>query len=182
MSASDRSPPRRARRGFTLVEVLVSTTLLGLLMLAVLTSFVFLLRSQQSLANYTDMNADARRLLELLSRDTRSATTVTDFTATSLTLVVPVDTAGGTGEVTYDFDPADSVMRRTAAGATVTLATGVDAFRFTYLNGNNAVTTSLAELKQVQLSLHLARTVSLATTSQYVISAQYTLRAKPTSH
>lgn len=189
MSASDltRAPSAgagrtRDRRGLSLVEVLVSTSLLGLLMAAILSSFVFLLQGEQSLANYNTMNADARTLLELLGRDAKSATTVTNFTATSLTLVVPTNTSGGTQEVTYEYDAANRSCVRLAGGATRTLVPNVTTLSFRYLNGNNAVTTSLAELKQVQLSLRIVRRVSSSSNSQYVISAQYTLRAKRTAY
>ena len=177
-----RSSAQQRNSGLSLVEVLVATTLLGLLMTAVLSSFVFLLRGQTSLANYAAMNADSRKLLELLARDTRSATAVTNFTSTSLTLTVPLNTAGTTQDVTYEFDAAAGSFVREIAGATTTLATGVDGFSFRYFNSNNATTSSLAELKQVQLSLRLVRSIAFAYASQYVISAQYTLRAKPTAH
>lgn len=180
MSASDTR--RRSTRGLTLMEVLMSTSLLGLLMTAVLSSFVFLVQGEQSLANYNSMNAGARELLELLSRDAKSATGVTNFTATSLTLTVPVNTSGGTQEVTYELDPATDSCVREAGGVERRLVGNVTSFSFRYLNSNNAVTTSLAELKQVQLSLRIVRRVSFTSTSQYVISAQYTLRAKPTAH
>lgn len=187
MSASEPAPavrPLRARRarGLTLVEVLISTTLLGILLAAVLGSFVFLLQGEQSLANYNTMNADARELLELLGRDAKSATTVTNFTTTSLTLVVPTNTSGGTQEVTYEYNAAAGSCVRTAGGTTRTLVPNVTTLSFRYLNGNNVVTASLAELKQVQLSLRIVRRVSSSSNSQYVISAQYTLRAKRTAY
>lgn len=177
-----RLPHRRRSAGLTLIEVLVSTGLLGTLMAAVLSSFVFMLRGEQSLANYTTMNSEARQLLELMSRDAKSAVAVTNFTSTSLTLTVPSNKSGGTTDVTYEFDAGTNSFIREIGGATRTLVSDVDSFAFRYLNSQNSVTTSLAELKQVQLSLRIVRTVSLATTSQYVISAQYTLRAKPTAH
>jgi prepilin-type N-terminal cleavage/methylation domain-containing protein len=184
MSASRPPSPvrRRGIRGLTLVEVLISVSLLGLLMTAVLSSFVFLLQGEQSLGNYNAMNADARELLEYLSRDAKSASAVTNFTGTSLTLTVPVNTSGGTQDVTYEFDAAADSCVREAGGVRRALVSDVESFSFRYLNSNNAVTTSLAELKQVQLSLRIVRRVSFSTNSQYVISAQYTLRAKPTAH
>lgn len=180
MSAFEQRP--RRERGLSLVEVLVSTSLLGMLMAAVLSSFVFLLQGEQSIANYNSMNADARELLELLSRDAKSATTVTNFTAQSLTLTVPLNTTGGTQDVTYEFDAATDSCVRDAGGVRRTLVPNVGDFTFRYLNGNNSITTSLAELKQVQLSMRIVRRVSFSSNSQYVISAQYTLRAKPTAH
>lgn len=183
MSASEPLPSRRSRTsGLTLVEVIVAMTLLGLLITAVLSSFIFILRGERSLAHYTEMNAEARAMLELLGRDAKSAVAVTNFTDTSLTLVVPTNTSGGTAEVTYEFDAAADSLVREIGGQTSTLVEDVSEFAFRYLNSNNVVTTSLVELKQVQLSLRILRSVSRASTSQYVISAQYTLRAKPTAH
>ncbi|MBA4136273.1 MAG: hypothetical protein C0518_03030 [Opitutus sp.] len=181
MSASE-PVRRRPHRGLTIVEVLVSTSLLGMLMAAVLSSFVFLMQGEQSIANYNSMNADARELLELLSRDAKSATTVTNFTATSLTLTVPLNTSGGTQDVTYEFDAATDSCIREVGGVRRTVVPNIGSFSFRYLNSNNSVTASLAELKQVQLSMRIVRRVSFSSNSQYVISAQYTLRAKPTAH
>ncbi|MDD3180961.1 MAG: prepilin-type N-terminal cleavage/methylation domain-containing protein [Opitutaceae bacterium] len=169
--------------GLTLVEVMISMTLLGLLMSAVLSSFIFILRGEQSLANYNTMNAEARTLLELLGRDSRSATDVTNFSASSLTLVVPQDTSGNTQEITYEYDGSNGVLFRQVGSATERiLIRDITSFNFNYFNGHRDATTSLAELKQVQLTLRITKEVSQAATSQYVISAQYTLRAKPTSH
>jgi len=181
MSASERTP-LRSRRGLTLTEVLVASSLIGILMSAVLSSFVFLLQGEQSLGNYSAMNSSARGLLELLGRDAKSAISVTNFTATSLTMVVPTNTTGGTQQVTYELDAANNTCVRIAGGTTRTLVTDVTEFSFRYLNSNNVVTNSLAELKQVQLSLRMVRRVSSSSNSQYVISAQYTLRAKPTAY
>ena len=182
MWAFEHRSARARHAGLTLVEVIVAMTLLGLLIAAVLSSFIFILRGERSLANYTEMNAEARGMLELLGRDAKSAVAVTNFTATSLTLVVPTTTGGATTEVTYEFDAAADSLVREIGGQTTTLVKDVSDFAFRYLNSNNVVTTSLAELKQVQLSLRILRNVSQASTSQYVISAQYTLRAKPTAH
>ncbi len=173
---------RRGRLGFTLVEVMVSTSLLGMLMIAVLSSFIFTIRSEQALTNYNLMNTEARGLLELLSRDSKCALDVTNFTASSVTMVIPLDTDSHTTSVTYGYDSSAGTVSRETGGVTRTLATNVSSFTFSYYNGLNIATTSLVELKQIQLTLRLARTVSLATTSQYVISAQYTMRSKPTSH
>ena len=64
----------------------------------------------------------------------------------------------------------------------VTLARDVHTFAFFYANGNNVETASLVEVKQVQLSLRILRLVASSITSEYVISAQFTMRAKSTAH
>ncbi len=154
-----------------------------LLTLALLTSYVFIARGDRSLQNYGDMNAQARKLLEKLGADLRGATDVTNFTATSLTLTVPTNLAGTTTQdVVWDYDSAGGTVTRQDTTSTKTFARDVQTFAFYYANGNNVETTSLVEVKQVQLSLRMLRLVASSLTSEYVISAQFTMRAKSTTH
>ena len=175
--------PRR-RAAFSLVELLISLTLVMMLTLALLTSYVFIARGDQSLQNYGDMNSQARKLLERLGEDLRAATDVTDFTATSLTLSVPTNTAAtATEDVVWEYDSVTGYVTRQAGTADpVVYARDVQVFAFYYANGNNVETASLVEVKQVQVSLRMVRMVASTITSQYVISAQFTMRAKSTSH
>lgn len=174
---------RHRRAGFTLVELLISLTLVMMLTLALLTSYVFIARGDRSLQNYGDMNAQARKLLDQLGQDLRAATDVTDFTVSSLTLSVPTNTAGtATEDVIWDYDSVAGTVTRQSGAQTTTLARDVHTFAFFYANGNNVQTTSLVEVKQVQLSLRMLRLVASAVTSEYVISAQFTMRAKSTAH
>lgn len=182
MSAGPREPRRAG--GFSLVELLISLALVMMLMLALLTSYVFIARGDQSLQNYGEMNAQARKLLDRLGEDLRAATDVTNFTATSLTLTVPANPAGtSTQDVTWDYNSVNGTVTRQAGGAAAaTLARDVETFTFYYTNGNNVATTSLVEVKQVQLSMRMLRLVASSVTSEYVISAQFTMRAKSTAH
>ena len=171
------------RTGFSLVELMISLTLIMMLTLALLSSYVFIARGDRSLQNYGDMNAQARRLLEILGRDLRSATDVTNFTITDLALVVPTNPAATAVEdVFWDFDSVAGTVTRQDSSSTVTYARDVSTFEFYYANGNNVQTTSLVEVKQVQLSLRMLRLVASTVTSEYVISTQFTMRAKSTAH
>jgi type II secretory pathway component PulJ len=182
MSAG-RHDSRRPRAGFSLVELLISLTLIMLLTLALLTSYLFIARGDQSLQNYGEMNAQARKLLEQLGADLRAATDVANFTESNLTLILPTSPAAtAMQDVTWDFDSVDGTVTRQDDSGTSTLARDVHTFGFYYANGNNVQTTSLVEVKQVQLSLRMLRLVALSVTSEYVISAQFTMRAKSTAH
>jgi len=181
MSAGRHEPGRT--RAFSLVELLISLTLVMLLTLALLTSYVFIARGDRSLQNYGEMNAQARKLLEQLGQDLRAATNVTNFTASTLTLSVPTNTTGTTTQdVTWDFNSVAGTVTRQDNTGIATLARDVHEFSFYYANNNNVATTSLVEVKQVQLSLRMLRLVAAAITSEYVISAQFTMRAKSTAH
>jgi type II secretory pathway pseudopilin PulG len=182
MSAGRPTNSRR-RAAFSLVELLISLTLVMMLTLALLTSYIFILRGDRSLQNYDEMNAQARKLLERLGEDLRAATDVTNFTANTVTLTVPTNQAATTSQdVTWEFNSVDRTVLRQDASGTATFAKDVNDFSLYYANGNNVQTTSLVEVKQVQLSMRMLRLVASAVTSEYVISAQFTMRAKSTTH
>lgn len=182
MSGGRRSS-RRREAGFSLVELLISLSLIMMLTLALLTSYVFILRGDQSLTNYAGMNAQARQMLEILGSDLRTATDVTNFTASSLTISVPTTAAATTThDVVWEYDAGAGTFSRQDSSGTKVYARDVSTFSFLYYNGNNVATTSLVEVKQVQVSLRMLRLVASAVTSEYVISAQFTMRAKSTAH
>lgn len=173
----------RRRAGFSLLELLISLTLIMLLTLALLTSYLFIARGDRSLQNYGDMNAQARKLLEQLGQDLRAATDVVNFTPSSLTLTLPANPAGtSTKDVVWEYDSAAGIVTRQDISQLTTLARDVQTFGFRYTNGNNVTTTSLVEVKQVQLTMRMLRLVASSITSEYVISAQFTMRAKSTAH
>lgn len=101
----------QSRGGFTLVEVLISTTLAGAILAAVLSSYVFLGRNLMRLANYHTLETKSHDALVRLQSDLSLAhgvKTGTRPTATTVTLVLPA------GEVTYTYDSATSSLRRQA--------------------------------------------------------------------
>ncbi len=162
---------------------MISLTLVLLLTLALLTSYVFIARGDRSLTNYGDMNSQARKLLEQLGQDMRSATDVVNFTSTNIDVLVPtVPDASATQDVVWNFDPVSGIVTRQDRTGTQTFARDVQTFAFYYYDGNSALTTSLVQVKQVQLSLRMLRLVASTITSEYVISAQFTMRAKSTTH
>ena len=183
MSAGPRNTYPRRGGGFSLVELMISLTLIMMLTLALLTSFTFIARGDRSLTNYGDMNSQARKLLEQLGQDLRGATDVVDFTSSTLTLTVPTNTAAtATQTVVWNFDSLDGTVTRLDNSGTKTWARDVEVFSFYYYNGVNAATTSLIEVKQIQLSMRMLRLVASTITSEYVISAEFTMRAKSTTH
>lgn len=175
---------KATRRGFTLVEVLIATSLATILTLAALTSFLFTIRGERSLANYSEMNAKARKVLEQMGRDFRSAGDVPagGFTSTSVLIKVPTDSSATSWQdVTWTYDSGAKTVTRTTGGVSTVYATNVSSFAFSFYNISSNTPGNDVELKQIQLSMRILRTVESATTSEYVISAQYTLRSKSTT-
>jgi prepilin-type N-terminal cleavage/methylation domain-containing protein len=173
------------QRGFTLVEIMISTTLASFLTLAALTSFLFTVRGEMSLANYSEMNSKARKTLEQMGEDFRSAgdVPVGGFSSTSVTCSVPLDsTASSWQNVVWAYDANAKTLTRTVGGVSTTYATNVSSFLFTFYNVAGNTPGNDVELKQIQLSMRILRNVGTITTSEYVISAQFTLRAKSTTN
>jgi len=79
---------RGARRGFTLVEVLISSSLAAFILTGVLTCFLFLGRSGANIQNYSDMDGQARRGLEQFAQDIRQASSITWNGPSDVTLIV----------------------------------------------------------------------------------------------
>jgi prepilin-type N-terminal cleavage/methylation domain-containing protein len=173
---------RRRARGFTLVEVLIGSTLGSFILLGVLTTFLFLGRSGANLRNYSDMEAQARKALETFAEDTRQASAVTWNSANSVTLVV------NSTNITYAYIPSSGTFTRTSA-ATTTLLSGITSFSFlaysitgtaiTDYSTSSARTIANGLTKQIQISLSAARsTTTVSTATNIVLSARYVMRNK----
>ena len=179
-------------RGFTLVELLIGSTLAAIVMSAVLSSYVFLGRNLTRTANYQTLEAKGREALTYLRRDfalAQAVKTGTTPTATSVTLVLPA------GEVTYAYSA--STLTRTAnfgANPSLTLLTNdfctCTAFAFQYytttggvpLDQNTATTYVPLSIKQIQagFTIQTPSTHSVSTRAIYqAVSSRFLLRNKP---
>ena len=186
MTITTHSPnPSDARvhsaRGFTLVEVMVGAALASAVLVAVLTTFLFLGRSGANLRNYNDMEAQARTSLEIFAEDTRQASGVTWTSSESVTLIVNATA------IVYSY-ASGKFIRKTSAGTKVLLS-GITNFTFSAydINGSaitdfstsTALTTANNSTKQLQISLSASRTnMTVTDATNIVLSARYVLRNK----
>lgn len=172
-------PARAGRRGFTLVEVMVGATISSFVLAAVLTAYLFIVRSGVNLVNYSEMEGQARTALELFAEDTRQASSITWNSAQSVTLLV------NGSSVVYQYDDTNKIFQRLVPGVTRNLLGGIQAFEFKAYNITGAE-LSLADLtaaskgtKQLQISLTAARTSqTVARATNTVLSARFILRNK----
>jgi Tfp pilus assembly protein PilW len=179
-------PLRRleGRAAFTLVEVLIAATLSSAVLAGILSTFLFMGRAGANLQNYSDMESQARRSLEVFAQDVRQASAISWNSSTSVTLTV------NSVAVLYRYDSTTAVFSRTVASATQALVTGIAPGTFA-LKGFNLsgvemplataanLTAASTSTKQLQISLEASRntrTVTVAT--NLVLSARYILRNK----
>lgn len=196
------------RRGFTLVEVLIGFALASIILTGVMTTFLMMTRTGVLAQNYTELEAEARKALETFSREARMAYDVGSYSSTSVTLKIPDTTENRTGNVTtsgaysvtYTFDRANSLFKRTGPPitnpsgtvSTTTLVTNVKQigtqdyiryFRYDntgYQDGSAGQTaTSTTEIKQIELNFIAQRSsTTVATATDKVLSARFILRNK----
>ncbi len=172
--------PRAPRGGFTLVEMMVGASLSSFILLGVLSTFLFLGRSGANLQNYSDMEAQARKGLELFAEDTRQASAITWSSATSLTLVV------NAANITYTYNSTTRIFSRNGAAMITNIRPGTFSFKSFNVTGAELPLATAANLtaagsstKQLQISLEASRTSrTVAAATNTVLSARFILRNK----
>lgn len=180
------APERRRapRRGFSLVEILVASSLATVVMAGVMTAFLFVGRTSVSLRNYADLETQARNAMETFAQDVRMSSGVVWNSAESLTLTIQQGNASV--PATYTYNPAARTFSRTIGTTTDILITSIRSFAF---NAYSIDTTAISlaaptaatntATKQIQISLETERiNRTLALHTNKVISARFVLRNK----
>jgi len=190
MTIFSKRPNRQGKRGFTLVEVMITVTLLALVLAGMIPAFTFFTKSIAGLANYTIMSSESRAGLERFSRDLHAVDSVSLANETEMTFKVSDEAGGST--VNYKFDPAAATLTRTVTDSggnvfTEILFEDVTEFELFYFNRLDVpldavadAGTLLLEMKSVQIRAVLLKKVITSDTTDYIISARFLMRNKPT--
>lgn len=157
------------------MEVLVATSLSAAVMLALISSFLYIGRSLSRLSSYQSLENEARKTLTYLRRDFATAQSIksgTMPTSTGVTLVLP------TGEVVYTYDTTTKKLRRQATfGVSTDLyllsnsTCECSAFAFAYYTTSDGAPTSQTSsttvvpysVKQIEVAFTLESPTSWAT-------------------
>lgn len=184
---------RNRRRGYTLVEVLISATLMAFVLTGILSTFLMLGRTGFNAGSYCIMEAEARRALETFSEEARLASNIVWNSSSSITLTVV--TSSTSYQVTYTYDPSTSgataqsfyrVLGTASSTATpLVLVRNVTDFafrRYKVVNGTDFAAANDLETKQIQITLRSIRTgVTAVAATNAVLSARVVLRNKVVS-
>lgn len=122
-------PPNRSA-GFTIVELLIGMSLALTIMIAVLSSYVFLARSFTrtiglGLLNQPTLEAQGRRALATFAQDVQMTSAIGTPTSSEITLTVPLST-GGTKNVTYYYNSTASAVSVYGVSAPANALTRID--------------------------------------------------------
>jgi prepilin-type N-terminal cleavage/methylation domain-containing protein len=194
--SSRQVPPVRSRAlhrpgeaGFTLVEVMIATTISSFVLLGVITTFLMIGRNGYNAANYSIMESEARRALEQFSEEARMANAIVWTDSNTITLTVA---GSSTYTVTYAYDSSTSgataqcfyrMLGAVGSGnSKLILVHNVTDFSFRRYKVINAVDYTASndlETKQIQITLRAVRTgVTTVATTNAVLSARVVLRNK----
>ncbi len=159
------------RRGFTLVEVLIASSILLTSVGAALSVFVSVNRSIYGLSDAIDLNARTRITQERVLFDVRSISKVTQADAQTFTGEFVEYGTGRTGTLSYSLVDNKLIRRITLTGEATQTTTIMEALqtaadlastsRFNYANRSGVATSTAAEVRSIQIGF-----VPLATNRQ----------------
>jgi hypothetical protein len=179
----------------SLVEVMVATAI-GMMVLASVASMsLYGARSSLALNNYTDLDSKSRYALDVISRELRQATAVTDFqiNGTNSWLTVTNATQGVTVTLTYNANQRTVTLDKTGQQTLTNLTecdqcnfglyqrtpwvTSTNVFFIPATNSSGAIDKSLCKL--VSLSWKCSRSImAQKVNTESVQAAQIVLRSK----
>jgi prepilin-type N-terminal cleavage/methylation domain-containing protein len=100
---------RPAAPGFTLIEVMISMSLLAIICTAVISAYLFLGRNLTRLVNVQQQQVQSRRALRVFTQDLSAAIQLTTMTSTQIALSKPA--GSGTATVTFRYANAPATDR-----------------------------------------------------------------------
>jgi len=171
MCISVKNDRNQGVEGFTLVELMIAMAVGGIVMAAVMTSFLSQHRSYLAQDDVVEMQQNVRVAMDMLTRDIRSAGY--DPTETGLGIIPTSDSQTLTFERYDDVGNVVETIRYTlysAFGGTVSaigrargigggalinqpLAENISQLEFQYLDKDGNVTATLADIRSIQVSI-----------------------------
>lgn len=188
------------RQGFTLTEVIIAMVLGSLMMAAVMSTFLLIVRSSQRVTNYTVMENEASRSLEVLAREIRMATSIVSTRADAVSgnehilskiqLKVPDEETDPANPTTYDVaywfrtetDGTQTLVRQVVGTAKIDeLVRNIDPKRaHNFVRYDQAPSFAINDYStnQIQLTMTVMNNYRglVAATTERVISAYFVLR------
>jgi prepilin-type N-terminal cleavage/methylation domain-containing protein len=171
----------RSASAFTLVELMVAIGLAGIIMAALMYSFIFCSRSFVAIGNYMDLDRASLETLDTMSKDIRQATSLQSFANNQL-----VFTDVNTNLLTYAWDSGSGLFTRSSGGTSTVLLKGCDYLDFDIFTkaplkngtfGFNTATNNASLCKLVNVTWRCSRTIiGLKVNTESVQTAQIVLR------
>ncbi|ADE54638.1 PilW family protein [Coraliomargarita akajimensis] len=172
------------RQGFTLVELLVTATLLGLVIAGTVSISIFFLKSNYSLGSAVVMLGEERLFIEQLGQDLRSANAVTNAQTNQLTLSVE-DPGGSTSTVVYAHSASSGVTtRQVDSGKARQILSNVSSITYRYYDASGGQVSGtmnvakLASIKRIEVGLEQSKNDGGRQRTESLTTTRFLLRRK----
>jgi len=180
-------PSRRHRRntaGFTLPEMMIGMTIGSMLLAGVLTTYIYLMKGFQAVANYREIHAGGRKAVDIFAKDVRAVSAITTFNSGSLTVSIPTNftssgTVLGTKTVTYVYRNSALYRTDSSTGNTDMLATNIYSLTWMLYDHIGSNTTLTSTAKGISIDVKLRKFVISQIQSEDYLSARLDMRNKP---
>jgi prepilin-type N-terminal cleavage/methylation domain-containing protein len=149
---------RKRQQGFTLMELVISVVLLGILSVVGANMIAGSFFTTRVISNEHLANAMARYAMERMAREIREISYDTSTGTLGVTVMQPsqlgFNKSGLGGTVTaISFSHTSPTLTMSMAGNTTPLATDITAFGLTYLDANEAITAMPGAVRHVRITL-----------------------------
>lgn len=169
--------------GFTLIELLIAMTIALVVITSISSAFISQRKTYAVQEQISEMQQNARAAMDMMSREIRMAgydpsgtlqrNDPTEaggipfvgipYDATQLEIVGDLDGDGGTTNanevIIYKFYNAsdanypNQIKRKTGSGYFQPFVENIEAFTFQYLDANGSVTTTTADIRQIDITI-----------------------------
>jgi hypothetical protein len=176
--------PRFSHKAFTVFEMLIAVSAASILMALVMGLYIFGLRSFNAIGNYTSMDANSRRALDLMLRELRQSSLVLGSQATGTNQWLKVATtipSAATNTFTWNTTTGDFTWDKTGQSMHK-LLTGCTNWSFAFYkrspnsSGDFLTTTVSKQTKLINMSWTCTRTNVFRINTENVITAEVVLR------
>lgn len=173
-----------------MVELIVSSGLLGMVLVSIVSTFMVFAAGSKGVAAYTEMSAQSRKALELFGRDLRAAEDVNKADQHNLSVDIPDNEFYDGQTIEYVYDQDVGIFSRVEYDkdgnltSNEVLLDGVEQFMFGFYDPlgqelDYAQASLLLSIKSVQIDSEMIRDVSRTEASDYIISARFMMRNRP---
>ena len=172
----------RSHPGFTLVELMLATSISTILICAIMSVFVLFARSSRRIESDSATARATSLGLEQFARDLRMAQSISS-TGTPINRVdvtLPNTTGTGTNTVSYSYNSDDRTFTRTAGGLSAVVVREIQPGSFDLKRFDLAQNASLTDYdtNQIQLTMTLggSQIPGVSLTSKRIVSSRFVLR------
>ena len=170
--SAQRAAARRHQAGLTLIELMFSVSLSGIVIAAGFAVLISAFRGILFVGDHADIDLRNRVFVMQFGDDVKASSALSAITASGVTLIVPGPSGNTT--VAYAYDSAAGRLTRTVDGVSREYLGDLTACTFRYYNDLATQTTSLDEVRIIEARYSVRKSsVTHLTPEETTLNARY---------